>query len=115
MNRRTTLFLIGITLGGLPALAQPGFAQDDPFLGLWQLNVSKSKILPGPGPKSQTMYLWEDEAKIRKNSQVTITAQGLPNAGHTFTMTHPVQCQARKAMIQVPMRELTLVQSGPDT
>ena len=80
MNRRTALFLVAITLAGLPSLAQPGFAQSDPFLGLWQLNVAKSKSSPGPGPKSQTMYFWEDEAKVRKNSQVTISAQGLPNA-----------------------------------
>ena len=80
MDRRTTFFLTVITLMGLLALPQLAFAQSDPLLGIWQLNVAKSKILPGPGPKSQTMYLWEDEAKIRKNSQVTITAQGLPNA-----------------------------------
>ena len=78
VNRSTALLLAAITLMG--ALPQLAFAEGDPFLGLWQLNVAKSKSSPGPGPKSQTMYFWEDEAKVRKNSQVTISAQGLPNA-----------------------------------
>lgn len=39
----------------------PAFAQDNPFLGTWKLNVAKSKIEPGPAPKSLTR---------------TITAQG---------------------------------------
>ncbi|HTS29264.1 MAG TPA: hypothetical protein VMH81_25505 [Bryobacteraceae bacterium] len=82
MNRRTRLVLAGITLMGLMASPQLGFAQSesDPFLGVWQLNVAKSKYSPGPPPKSQTMYIWEDEAKIRKNSQVTINGAGVPNA-----------------------------------
>jgi len=82
MNRRTKLVLAGITLIGLMASPQPSFAQSgsDPFLGVWQLNVAKSKFSPGPPPKSQTMYIWEDEAKIRKNSQVTISGAGVPNA-----------------------------------
>ena len=82
MNRRTTLVLAGITLMGLMASPQLGFAQSesDPFLGVWQLNVAKSKYSPGPPPKSQTMYIWEDEAKTRKNSRVTINAAGVPSA-----------------------------------
>src|ERR1700736_692610 len=82
MNRRTKLVLAGITLMGWMASPQLGFAQSesDPFLGVWQLNVAKSKFSPGPPPKSQTMYIWEDEAKIRKNSQVTINGAGVPNA-----------------------------------
>ena len=80
MNRRTALLLAGMTLMGLLASPQFGFAQSDPFLGVWQLNVAKSKHSPGPGPKSLTMYLWEDAGKIRKNSQVAINAEGVPNA-----------------------------------
>ena len=82
MNRRTKLVLAGITLMGLMASPQLGFAQSesDPFLGLWQLNVAKSKFSPGPPPKSQTIYIWEDETKIRKSSQVTINAAGVPTA-----------------------------------
>jgi hypothetical protein len=79
MNRRTALLFVIMTLMGLSAFPQLALAQSDPFLGVWQLNVAKSKY-PRPAPKSQTMYIWEDEAKIRKNSQVTIRADGVPNA-----------------------------------
>ena len=60
MNRRTKLVLAGITLMGLMASPELSFAQSgsDPFLGVWQLNVAKSKYSPGPPPKSQTMYIW---------------------------------------------------------
>ena len=30
------------------------FAQTDPFIGTWKLNLAKSKFSPGPPPKSQT-------------------------------------------------------------
>ena len=77
MHRRTALLLAVIALTG--SLSQAGFAQSDPFLGIWQLNVAKSKY-PRAAPKSQTWYIWDDEAKTRKNSQVTIGADGIPNA-----------------------------------
>src|SRR5215475_14454944 len=32
-----------------------GFAQTDPFIGTWKLNLAKSKFSPGPPPKSQTV------------------------------------------------------------
>jgi hypothetical protein len=54
MNRRTTLLLVAMTLMGLAGSPQLGFAQSDPFLGIWQLDVAKSKYIPGPPPKSQT-------------------------------------------------------------
>jgi hypothetical protein len=79
MNRRTAFLSAAMTLMFLQALPQPGFAQSDPFLGVWQLNVAKSNY-PRPPPKSQTMYLFEDAAKNRKNAQVTIRADGVPNA-----------------------------------
>jgi len=31
-----------------------GFAQTDPIVGTWKLNLAKSKLIPGPPPKSQT-------------------------------------------------------------
>jgi hypothetical protein len=77
MNRRSTLLL---ALTGLLALPPLGFAQSDPFLGLWQLNVAKSKYSPGPPPKSQSWYIWEDDGNNRKNSQITINADGVPSA-----------------------------------
>ena len=86
MNRRVSLLLVIATLMGLAILPEPGFAQNDPFLGVWQLNVAKSSY-PRPAPKSQTMYLWEDAAKNRQNAQVTISAEGVPSAV-VFTHTY---------------------------
>jgi hypothetical protein len=40
----------------------PLFAQSNPFLGTWTLNVAKSKIEPGPGPKSLTRTVVADGA-----------------------------------------------------
>src|SRR5262245_4742212 len=31
------------------------FAQTDPLIGTWELNLAKSKVSPGPPPKSQTL------------------------------------------------------------
>ena len=80
MNRRDALFLVPVALASLLVPPQPGYAQTDPFLGVWQLNVAKSKYSPGPPPKSQTMYFWNDAANVRKNTQVTINAAGVPNS-----------------------------------
>ena len=35
-------------------LAGAAFAQSDPQVGVWKLNVAKSTYSPGPGPKSGT-------------------------------------------------------------
>ena len=31
------------------------FAQTDPIIGTWKLNLTKSKLIPGPPPKSETI------------------------------------------------------------
>ena len=37
------------------ALPQPGFAQADPRLGTWNLNLAKSTFTQGPAPRSRTI------------------------------------------------------------
>jgi hypothetical protein len=37
------------------ALAAITFAADNPFMGTWKPNVTKSEFIPGPPPKSQTV------------------------------------------------------------
>ena len=54
MNRRTTI-LTGMTLLGLAALPQVGFAQSSSLIGTWRLKVDKSKFNPGPPPRSATL------------------------------------------------------------
>ncbi len=52
--KRTCLSIAFV--GGLAAvLASPVFAQAaDPQIGIWKLNLAKSKYSPGPAPKSST-------------------------------------------------------------
>ena len=40
MNRRATSMMSAMTLLGLAALPQVGFAESDPFLGIWQLIIT---------------------------------------------------------------------------
>ena len=75
MNRRTTLMLTGIL--SLAALPQVGFAQSNPWIGTWKLNLEKSTFSPGPPPKSQTSIV-EAVGQGLKISNDGIDAQGNP-------------------------------------
>src|SRR5438094_8523230 len=55
MNRRTTLMLAGSTVLGLAVSGQPAFAQSNPWLGMWKLNLAKSSYAPGQAPRSSTL------------------------------------------------------------
>jgi hypothetical protein len=80
MTRRTTLMLTGMTLLGLAFAASPrvALAQSDPFDGIWQMNLAKSKITgPGAGVKSDTLY-FHGEGQNRRITEVGIDAQGNP-------------------------------------
>jgi hypothetical protein len=43
-----------VCAGVVTWLAGAAFAQTDPHVGVWKLDVAKSKYDPGPGPKSGT-------------------------------------------------------------
>jgi hypothetical protein len=77
MYRRTALILAGTTLLGL-AVPQSAFAQSEPFAGLWQVNIAKSKFRGQP-PKSMTAYLQPDAQNI-KMTIVTIRADWTPGS-----------------------------------
>ena len=49
-----SLVLSGACLGLSSLLIDPAFAQSDPQVGVWKLNVAKSTYSPGPAPKSAT-------------------------------------------------------------
>ena len=48
------------TFGLLILCALALAAADDPFVGTWKLNVTKSKFSPGPAPQSQTVTIGAD-------------------------------------------------------
>jgi hypothetical protein len=62
--------LLGLAIAGLHH--QAGFAQSDPFLGTWQLNLSKSKFSPGPPQRSATANIQADG----QNLKATFTGTG---------------------------------------
>jgi hypothetical protein len=52
---RLALFLIiAAALGGVASECAHAQDADDPILGTWKLNLSRSKYIPGPAPRSQT-------------------------------------------------------------
>ena len=75
MNRRITLMLTGIL--GLAALPQVGFAQSNPWIGTWKLNLAKSEYNPGPPPRSQTSTVEAFGQGIRITND-GVNAQGNP-------------------------------------
>jgi hypothetical protein len=80
MTRRITLTLTTIALLGLAvlfttALPQIGFAQSDPLIGTWKLNLAKSTYSPGPPPRSQTAS-FQAEGKGLRETLEAINAQG---------------------------------------
>jgi hypothetical protein len=75
--------IAAVLVASLVVLAsQAGFAQDDPFVGTWVLNVAKSKYTPGPPPKEQTTIL---EAA---GEGVKATTKGIDSAGKPTMTTY---------------------------
>jgi hypothetical protein len=81
MNRRTltTMVLFGLAVAAFP---QVGFAQVDPFIGTWQINLAKAKYNPGPPPKSLTVNI-QGDGQNRKVATVGIGSEGNPFASVT--------------------------------
>jgi hypothetical protein len=48
------IILLAITLTGAPLVLSSHAVRSDPVLGVWNLNVAKSKFISNPAPKSQT-------------------------------------------------------------
>ena len=78
MNRRTACMLT--TLISLIALPQVSFAQSNPLLGTWKLNLDKSKYSPGTAPRSLTLTYQQDGQNFKNTSQ-GIDARGNPTTG----------------------------------
>jgi hypothetical protein len=92
MNRRTSTTMVLLGLAVATVLPQIAFAQSDPFLGTWQLNLAKSKFSPGPPPKSNTVNI-QAEGQGLKLTVTGIGADGDPISGEVTNvldgMPHP--------------------------
>jgi hypothetical protein len=62
----------------LTALSHTGFAQSDPLIGTWRLNLAKSKFDPGPAPRSSIMH-YERAGQGFRDTVTGVNAQGKPN------------------------------------
>jgi len=77
---RTTRVSLGVGVAAVVVTmlvaigAQSGFAQGDPFLGTWVLNVAKSKYQPGPPPKDQTSIYEASGQGVKVTTKATDAA-----------------------------------------
>ncbi|MGB9068703.1 MAG: hypothetical protein WCC21_09035 [Candidatus Acidiferrales bacterium] len=70
--KRTILMVL--VFGFIFTLA--AFAADDPQLGVWKLDLEKSKVIPGPMPQSRTVTIVADGENGVKLNTDEITASG---------------------------------------
>jgi hypothetical protein len=79
---KRVLFVLSL----LVLASSPLFAQENPFLGTWKLNLAKSKFEPGPAPKSlmRTVVTQGDETKYTFDG---VAADGKPIL-YSFTVKY---------------------------
>jgi hypothetical protein len=63
----------------------PMFAQDNPFVGTWKLNLAKSKFDPGPAPKSLTRTI------VAQGNGAKYTLDGVAADGKPFSYSFTVK------------------------
>jgi hypothetical protein len=61
----------------LTACLHTALAQSDPLIGIWKLNLTKSKYDPGPPPRSSTMH-YEPVGQGFRDTVNGVDAQGRP-------------------------------------
>lgn len=66
------------------AWSQNNSAQNNPDVGVWKLNVAKSKYVPGPGPRSQTRTV----VPLPDGKGVKVTIEGVSGSGKTINYTY---------------------------
>ena len=71
----------GIAAVAFLALASSVWAQSDPLIGTWKLNLSKSIYDPGPAPRSLVHHYESVGKDTYKNSRDTVDANG--KSSHT--------------------------------
>jgi len=84
MNRRvlTTMMLRFLAVLFAAALPQSGFAQSNPLVGTWKLNLAKSKFSPGPSPRSSTLTFQAE------GQSLTATVEGVNAQGNPTKAVH---------------------------
>ena len=80
-----------VLLGGLwvSSATRSAFAQGDPAVGTWKLNLGKSKYSPGPAPKSQTITITAAGNGIR------VSAKGVDGDGKATSTEYTASYDGR--------------------
>jgi hypothetical protein len=77
----TSLLALSLAAAG-PLFAQSNAAPNNPDIGVWKLNVAKSKYVPGPGPRSQTRTV------VPQGNGVKVIIEGVSGSGKTINYTY---------------------------
>ena len=85
---RCAAFLMATSMASA-AFSQAVAPQNDPLIGTWQLNLSKSKYSPGPAPQGSTMH-YEAAGEGFRDTVTGIDAQGRPTTS-VFMMIYDGQ------------------------
>jgi hypothetical protein len=78
MRQIAVVGVVAVVLAGV--LGGTALTQSDPILGMWRLNVAKSKYSPGPAPKSDTRVYEPWETDGIKLTATIVQADGTPVA-----------------------------------
>jgi hypothetical protein len=80
MNRRLlTMTLLCLAVVSAAAFPQVSFAQSNPWIGTWKLNVAKSTFSPGQGPRSRTVTYQAEGQGLRATIEAVQARGGLNN------------------------------------
>jgi hypothetical protein len=80
MNRRVlTMMMLCLAVPSAAAFPQVSFAQSNPWIGKWKLNVAKSTFSPGQGPRSRTVTYRAEGQGLRATIEAIWAPGGLSN------------------------------------
>jgi hypothetical protein len=96
----TRFVLMASLMVTLVAVAQP----TDPWLGIWKLNLAKSKFNPGPPPKSNTLRIEPVAGGAQKHSFDGVDAQG-----QTTHSERVIKADGREVPVQAVLPAATTV------
>ena len=85
IDRRVLASVVCLALGSVLFVGS-AFAQSDPAVGTWKLNVAKSRYSPGPAPKSNLVTIVAIENGLKITGQGT-DADGKPTS-LSYTVTY---------------------------
>jgi hypothetical protein len=83
IDRRVLASVVCLALGSV-LFAASAFAQSDPAVGTWKLNVAKSRYSPGPAPKSNLVTI------VAAENGLKITGQGTDADGKPTSLSYTV-------------------------